>query len=285
MRIIVDFNNLAVRHWCIPIIESETDKPNVQLWKFNVIESIYSMICKHDNVTEVILAVDSKDNWRKLYWPRYKESRKLKREKSKTNWRLFYNEFEKFTKEIAEYLPFKVIKVHGAEGDDIASILATNGSEAVIVSTDEDYVQLSDKVRIYNPVKGDYIKCDDVEKFLQIKSLTGQAKDDIFNIKTPLNHPFGKRKPGFGEISAKKVIESGLEQWLKKENLEERYKFNRVLIDFSKIPNTIKNRVMKAYNQYKLANPDNIYKFFHNNNFRYFLENYNAVEEKLMKLY
>ncbi len=286
MKIIFDLNNLAVRHWCLPAIEAETENPNIQLWKYNVIDSIYKSMDKHDNVTDVILAVDSPKTWRKMYWPRYKESRKTKRDKSKVDWNVFHHELDNLLDEIQECLPFKVIKVENAEGDDVVAVLAMCGDDVVIVSNDEDYLQLSsEKIKIFNPTKGDYVKCDDVERFLQMKSLMGQPKDDIFNIKTPIDHPVGVRKPGFGEVSAKKVIAEGLEQWLKREKLEERYTLNRNLIDFNCIPNTIKSRIVNVYKGYKLADPSKIYLFFDRNQFRGYIENFTYVEDKLMKLY
>ena len=286
MKIIFDLNNLAVRHWCLPVIEAETENPNIQLWKYNIIDSIYGSMKKYNNVTDVILAVDSPHTWRKIYWPRYKESRKAKRDKSKIDWNVFHRELDNLLLEIKECLPFKVIKVENAEGDDVVAVLAMCGDDVVIVSNDEDYLQLSsEKVKIFNPSKNDYVKCDDIERFLQMKSLIGQPKDDIFNIKTPIDYPVGVRKPGFGEVSAKKVLAEGLETWLKREKLEERYTLNRNLIDFKRIPKTIKTRIINEYKRYKLADPSKIYSFFDKNQFRSYIDNFTHVEENLMKLY
>lgn len=283
---LIDFNNLAVRTYCNKEIESDTENPNVSLWKYFTIDSIYKSLFKGD-VNEIILAVDDRKSWRKLYWERYKESRKGKRDTSKINWDVFHSEYRNFTDEIQHHLPFKILQVENAEADDIIGVLALkDNKEYVVISNDEDYLQLvSDRVKLYNPQKMMFMECPDTEEFIVMKSLMGQSKDDIFNIKTPLDWPQGKRKPGFGEVSARKVIEEGYIGWLEKNNLIERFKTNRTLIDFNLIPCTIKTRILNEYNNYKLADPSNIYKFFSKNKFVGYLEDFSNVETKLLELY
>jgi 5'-3' exonuclease len=284
--LLIDFNNLAVRNYCTKEIEFDTESPNIFLWKYLVVESIYKMLFKED-ITEVILAVDDKRSWRKIYWERYKESRKGKRDTSKINWDIFHAEYRKFSDEIKRYLPFKILLIENAEADDVIGVLARKDDrQYIVVSNDEDYLQLiSENVRVYNPSKGVFMECKDPEMFVIKKCLTGQSKDDIFNIKTPLNWPQGKRKPGFGDVSAQKVIEQGYQKWLIENKLEERFKINRILIDFNKIPNTIKTRILNTYNRYKLADPSNMYAFFDKNKMLSFLEDFSTVESKLLQLY
>lgn len=281
-----DLNNLAVRTFCSKEIEFDTETPNIQLWKYFIIDSIYKSLFKED-VGEIILAIDDRKSWRKLFWDRYKESRKGKREASKINWDVFHHEYKKFTDEIQDHLPFKVLLVENAEADDIIGIIANKDNrEYTIISNDEDYLQLvSDRVKLYNPNKSQFMECANTEEFIIKKSLTGQPKDDIFNIKTPLDWPLGKRKPGFGDVSAKKVMDYGYEKWLLENNLVERFHINRTLIDFKLIPCVIKNRILNEYNNYKLAPPDKIYNFFYNNKFTGYLEDFSTVESKLLQLY
>lgn len=284
--LLIDFNNLAVRTFCSKEIESDTEYPNIKLWKYFTTDSVYKAMFK-EHITEVVLAVDDKKSWRKIFWERYKEKRRKQREASKINWDVFHSEYVKFCNEIRHYLPFKVIQVENAEADDIIAILSKkDNGDYIIVSNDEDYIQLcSENIKVYNPQRGEFRQCDDTEKFLVILSLTGQAKDGIFNIKTPLDWPADKRKPGFGEKSAEKIIEYGYEKWLKENNLEERYKVNRILLDFEKIPEAMKTRIMNVYSGYKMPDPSNIYKFFEKNAFKGFLEDFSNVESKFLSLY
>lgn len=284
-----DMNNLAVRCYFNKEIEAESGYPNIKLWKYFVIDSIYKSLFKERYVNEVILAIDDKVSWRKLYWNRYKESRKKKRDVAKIDWNVFHEEYRNFCEEISKTLPFKIIQVENAEADDIIAVMATkDNGEYVIVSNDEDYLQLiSDRVVLYNPQKMEFMKCDNPELFLVRKCLEGQKKDDIFNIKTPLDWPEDKRKPGFGPAAADKVVSypGGYQKWLVDNKLVERYNVNRILIDFNKIPKIIRSRIMSVYNSYKLPDPSGFYNYFERLGFRGYLEDFSTVESKLMSLY
>jgi len=286
---IFDFNNLVIRtFFAKDVIDSKSDDgiPNYQLWKYYIINSIYMSLSK-DHVDEIILAVDDRISWRKLYWDRYKESRKKKRDVSGVDWDRLHHEMNNLKDEITEHLPFKVILSSYAEADDVIAIISKfRENQYTIVSNDEDYLQLiSDRIKIYNPSKQKFAECENPELFLIEKCLTGQAKDDIFNIKTPIDWPSGKRKPGFGKKSAEKVMNKGYKEWLKENDLEKRFEINKTLIDFNKIPNTVKDEILKRYDSYELPNPDNIYAYFKKNKFQTMLDDFTNVENKLLELY
>jgi hypothetical protein len=84
-----DFNNLAVRCYFNKEIDAESGFPNIKLWKYFVIDSIYKSLFKDHDINEVILAVDDRVSWRKLFCSRYKETRKKKRDVSKIEWNFF----------------------------------------------------------------------------------------------------------------------------------------------------------------------------------------------------
>lgn len=283
---VFDFNNLAIRTFFAKDVEATSEEPNYNLWKYLIINSIYLSLFKNDS-KEIIIAVDSPISWRKLHWSRYKESRKKKRDTSPANWDRLHKELNILRDEIKEFLPFKIISSEYSEADDIIAIITKNRKNRyTIVSTDEDFLQLcSDDIKIYNPLKQKFIECKDPEMFVIKKSLMGQPKDDIFNIKTPIDWPAGKRKPGFGIKSAEKVINEGYQEWLKKNKLEERFKFNKILIDFNSIPISVKNKILKRYDSYELPNPDKIYSFFKRYKFKSLLDDFTNVENNLLELY
>ena len=284
---IFDMNNLCVRHYFSKDVEAENGRPNINLWKYRIIESIYNSLRKEDDINEIVLAVDDRKSWRKLFWNRYKESREGKRHDSKVDWSIFFDEYEKLTSEITEHLPFKIMKIHLCEADDIIAVicLEREKKQYIVISNDEDFLQLSsDRVRIYNPSKMLYMKVDDTEHFIVEKCLIGQKKDDIFNIITPLDWPKDKRKPGFAEKSAEKVMKEGYKEWLIKNNLERRFQVNRTLIDFKLIPQTIKVRILNEYDNYRMPDPSKIYDFFKKNNFTGFLNDISNVENNLLRL-
>lgn len=285
--LLVDFNNLAIRHYLTKDVAGFTSNPDLSLWRYTTFNSIYSMLMKFKEIKEVVIAIDDRVSWRKLYFKRYKESRKKKRDKGTINWPLLYAELNDLANQIFNSMPFKVLKIKNAEADDIIGVVCLDGEDKyIVISNDEDYLQLySNRIRIYNPTKQDFVVCNDTERFLNEKCLIGQPKDDIFNIKTPLDWPVGKRKPGFGIKSAEKVLDAGLDVWLEQNNLKKRFHINRNLIDFRRIPKVVKNRILKRYHEYTYPDPENIYHFFKRNRFRGFLEEINHVENRLLQLY
>lgn len=290
--VLFDFNNLAIRVFFVKDIGATTVNPEYGLWRFMVFDAIYKSLFRIKDVSEIVLAVDDHHSWRKLYFERYKESRKKKRDEDRIDWNTLFGQMDDFLLKISEFIPFKVLKVQNAEADDTVAVICMEGEDRYhIISTDEDYLQLSaENVIIYNPRKKEEVSCEDPEQFVVTKCLTGQSKDDIFNIKTPLDwgltpDSIGKRKPGFGPKSAEKVLKAGYKQWLEENNLEERFHVNRVLIDFKKIPKVIRKRIMNAYKGYELPEPDSFYHFCKIHNFKGYLDNFQQFENMLLRLY
>lgn len=289
-----DANNLAVRNLFGPdvLILDPNDKKNVldtnyELLKFRVFDSIYKSLFKVQGVREVVLAMDDRRSWRKLYWSKYKAQRKANREKLNLDWDAYFDMYEGFMDEIKTHLPFKVVKATDAEADDVIGALVHGKPQDFhIISTDKDFLQLSSKrVKIFNPLKKVYVDHPNPELFLVQECLCGQSKDNIYNVKTPLDHPDDKRKPGFGEKAFEKVIATGLDKWLDENDLRERYEFNRNLMDMQRIPEEIKRRIFREYDGYVMPNPDNIYKFVEAHKWPEYLGNFTNVENKIMELY
>lgn len=283
---IFDLNNLFIRCFFVKSVGASTTNPDYKLWKFLCVDSMYRSLYNKD-VNGIVLAVDYPKSWRKVYWERYKESRKGARDKSGVNWKELFAHMDGLLDEISECLPFRVIRVQHAEADDIIAVICMErNGQYTIISTDEDYLQLiTPNVKIFNPLKRKYVTCISPRAFIIEKCLLGQKKDDIFNINTPLDWPADKRKPSFGKAQLDKVLSIGYEKWLKDNNLTERFEVNRILMDFNCIPKTIKTRILNVYDSYKLPDPANMYGFFERNGFKEYVENFHQVEQKLMRLY
>ena len=76
-----DVNNLAMRNLFGPDVLKfdPNDKKKVvaidaELFKFRVFDAIYKSLYKVQGVNEVVLAMDDRRSWRKLYWTKYKAS-------------------------------------------------------------------------------------------------------------------------------------------------------------------------------------------------------------------
>ena len=306
--VMFDLNNLAIRTLFTGGVGASSDNPDYQVWKYLIMNSIYWAIKKFKNVDEVVLAVDSKKSWRKLYFPRYKESRKYSKE-DKVDWETVFEIFHEFHEDIKNHLPFKVLKVRSSEADDIIGVLTNNikDKEIIIYSRDSDYLQCCGKnSKVYDPHNKKFMTCDDTERFITKKALMGQGKDDIFNAKTPLDYPKELRRPPLGEKKANQIVEGDLDSFLDQDitynkeytdengevhtyesscNIRERFEYNKRLIDFRLIPDIIVERTLDAYYNYEKPHPDNMYQFFKNNQFTGFLEDFEFIEDQFMRLY
>lgn len=107
----------------------------------------------------------------------------------------------------AQYLPVQYFKVYEQEADDVIAFFARYysklGKKVVIVSTDEDYLQLIDSnVSVYNPRQKAVLHNEDVRKkynveangFLLTKVLTKDKSDNLDGIR------------GVGKKTAAKLI-------------------------------------------------------------------------------
>jgi len=292
--VLIDANNLIIR--CVyvnEVIDYNDDKTvnhiDYKYLNYLYLNSIIGTLFAVKNVNEIVLAIDSKNSWRYDIWNRYKEDRKKRKEKDKSKfpWDDFFEHYKSINENIKNNLPIKVLQIDKCEGDDIIGCISLNtNNECHIISTDEDFIQLyCDRIHIYNPLKQKEMKHPNPRMFLAEKCLCGQKKDSIFNIKTPLDYPEGKRKPPFGPKAFEKVVEYGIKQWIIDNNLVDRYKLNKRLIDLSCIPSDIQNNIMQEYASYAYPDPENIWPFFKDLGFPEFIENFTNIENRLLSLY
>lgn len=307
VTVFFDYNNLAIRNYMGNKDIWETPS-NIQwgLWRYNCINSIMTTLWKIKDVVEVVVAVDDRNQWRKAYYSRYKESRGKKKKTSDHNWEDIYKHMNILAADLKHHFPFKLLKVRSAEADDIIAVLSRKMSnDSIIIARDEDYFQLFARrpnLRIYDPIKQVLYSPKDIpdmKDFLLELVFSGQKKDDIPNIYTPNDwgltpNTERKRRPGFGPKKWE-VVRQDIKGFLDagysnkaygKVNLRENLKRNRILVDFDKIPQTLVQRIVDCYNNsYNFPPSENIYLFFEKNNMHTFLENIHKVENKLLPLY
>jgi len=307
VTVFFDFNNLAIRSY-MGNKEIWEDPADIQwgLWRYNCINSIMATLWKIKDVTEVIVAVDDKNQWRKSYYSRYKESRKKKKKKSEHDWNLIYTHINSLAADLKHSFPFKLLKVRSAEADDIIAVLSRKmKNDTIIVARDEDYFQLfakRDNIMVLDPLAQVLHTSDsipDVKDFILGLIFMGQKKDDIPNIYTPNDWGLtestdGKRRPGFGPKKWESIkddlrgfIEAGyINKAYGRVDLSKNLKRNRVLVDFDKIPSTIVQRIVDCYNSRSNLPPsENTYLYFEKHNMRSFLDRIHQVDNKLMPLY
>lgn len=292
--LLIDMNNLVTR--CIysaPVLAEKELTFKYKMWKYIVFECIISTIRKF-KPQEIILCVDSPHCWRKDFYSIYKENRITKRKEDDFDWEYFFREYNTYLEEL-KVLPFNIVKVDRTEADDIIAVLTLylTTNDIIIISTDKDYKQLlSHKhCKIYDPIKKEYITLDVTpEDFLLHEIITGQTKDNVGNILTPLT--WDKRKPPLGDKKLKKILEEGIECWLdnnlhamKKKydvDIKERFEQNRKILDLKEIPEVYKKEITSTYSSYECPDLEKMYAFFKEQNWPSILDNYNYIENLLL---
>jgi hypothetical protein len=198
VTIILDTSHHAMRYIHIAKNE-ETQEEGFQDFKYKFLNGIFEYIHKF-NADEVILAIDSKNNWRKEVFKFYKADRKIKRkfsEEKEDGWfkfSEFYNMFSIFIQDIKNNLPFKIIEVDYAEADDIAAVLTScedlKQNIKIVITTDNDYIQLiqNQLTRIYNPIKKKFENSNEPKKELFLKVVLGDKGDYVPSIQDRHNY-------------------------------------------------------------------------------------------------
>ena len=72
---------------------------------------------------EIVLCVDTRDVWRRDYFPYYKANRKKNRDDSDLDWPKLFEVIGQIREEIHENFPYKVVQVDRCEADDIIATL------------------------------------------------------------------------------------------------------------------------------------------------------------------
>jgi len=227
-------------------------------WRHLITSTLIELVSK-DEWDRVILAYDSRNYWRKDIYPEYKAHRKKFRDNNKKI------DFEKFMPILNDYIEeirlvfpsLYHLEVERAEADDIAAVLtekfSNDGEYTELLTTDKDFNQLLKlpNVKIYNPIKKEYVECLNPEKELQIKCITGDSGDNIFGI-----------RPKTGPVRAEALIKSGelhdcllMEESIMSEeqkSMVTNYKRNVQLIDFTYIPAAMKNTILSDFENYEI---------------------------------
>lgn len=120
----------------------------------------------------------------------YKANRIVKTgddKKIKSNERFHFQ--KRIIKDLLQHLPVKQFVASNYECDDVIASLATSlkDEDVTIISNDSDYIQLLQNdinVKIYNPIKKEYMKAPDYH-YLVWKSLAGDKSDNIKGVVGP----------------------------------------------------------------------------------------------------
>ena len=273
------------------------------------LRSLGFMINQH-NPTRVILVFDGEGNTinKKNLFVDYKGTRKLKRI---TNWTSFDSLEEESDSiktqllRLIDYLknlPINIAVIDKLEADDIIAYLAPKFEHSIIVSADQDFLQLiNENITVFSPIKKKYYTKIDVFNefgcwpcnFLQKKILLGDTSDNVPKVPKLGPKKLYKLFPeltenkifSLKEIIDKSYIESDNEPlYGNVYNFRKQLEINRKLMDLHNpvIPEQEKERLDELINEkpYKLNkskfmmlnNEDKLENSI-NNNLEYWLTN------------
>ena len=255
--ILLDFNQVAIANLMEQIGSSKTpvDESLVRHMILNTIRT-YVKKFKQSHGSEIVIACDNKKYWRREIFPHYKAGRKKAREASGHDWSTIFDCLNKIRDELKVNSPYKVLDVDSAEADDIIAVLSLKYSatqKIMILSSDKDFAQLQKypNVEQFSPILKKAIKEPLPSAQLKQLIIRGDKSDGIPNIltKDDVFVTGGRQKP----ITEVKII-----GWMNQEPKEfcnedmlRNYARNEMLIDLTRIPESLKEAILHSYDEAK----------------------------------
>ena len=272
MAILVDANQIAISRLMVRHkIDNEINIKSVRKSIIKVMARIHKRF-KQD-YGNMILCYDDKNYWRREIFSFYKKNRKQEREASKYNWDDVFSALNRIRDEVKENLPYQVLQVRGAEADDIVASICNynsrkeNPERMLILSADKDFIQLHkyDFVSQYDPIRNRWIEHENPVEYLQEHIIRGDRSDGIPNILT-CDDAIVTGKPQ-KKMSKEKIAglakldPSEFTNYIRLRN----WNRNSQLIDFTRIPDEVAERILTYYHKTKPRSEVNLNYFIKNN--------------------
>lgn len=253
--VIVDFNGIAISSVVVQKIAIEENM--IRHFILNTLRMYNKKF--RSQYGDMVIACDS-STWRRDYFPQYKHKRREARDKDEVereNWAETFRVINMVREELEQHSPFHVVKVDGAEADDIIGTLALETQEfgkhddVMIVSADKDFVQLQkyNNIRQYSPLLKKFVTEQNPHTHLLEHVFKGDASDGVPNILSGDNT--------FVEgIRQSPVTRKKMDYWIEHlDNLESvmetetyrNYIRNRNLIDLEQIPSDLKADIINTF--------------------------------------
>lgn len=211
---------------------------------------------------EMFICCDASYNWRKDYFPFYKAKRKTDREESGIDWTEAFRIFNRVTKDVYEYLPYRVISIEQTEADDVIGVLATrrvtengvlveNTEPTLIVSGDKDFRSLlvHNHIKLYHPVNKEFITEENPKEYLMNLILEGDKGDGVPNVLSD-DDTFvteGKRQTPLTKKKKSDILEKITTRKLEElpTKIQQNIQRNINLIDLARTPKELKMMILK----------------------------------------
>lgn len=280
--ILIDFSGIAIATIAVNKVNDESMLRHMMLNSIRM----YRTKFKKD-YGEVVLAIDSGNNWRRNYFPQYKANRRKDRAESDFDWGEAFRILHLVQEEIKENFPYHVIKIDECEADDIIGTLVENTQEfgqyedVMIVSSDHDFKQLQkyNNVKQFSPMMKKPVVEDHPKTNLTLKILTGDAGDGVPNVLSD-DDVFveGRRQTPLSKKKKEAILEDLSEgELLYAASWYRNYCRNETLIDLTQTPDRLKEKILEEYKtQDPLKNKGLVFPYLINKNMKMLIE---SVEE------
>lgn len=270
--ILVDFSQVMISNIMMQLANNDS-KLEEDMVRHMVLASIRLYKKKFGTeYGEIVICADGPSYWRREIYPHYKAGRRKAREKSAHDWNLIFSALHKIRDEIADNMPYPVLRFERAEADDIIGALChAHGQHGIvtekilIISGDKDFAQLQkyDNVAQYSPITKKFITPDvNPERFKQYHILQGDSGDGVPNFLSA-DDTFvsgGRQKP----LPKKKLEEWTLmqpEEYCQGEMLRN-YHRNKMMVDLDCIPEELQSEIVSKYNEYQRNPRSQIFNYF-----------------------
>lgn len=250
--ILMDFSGIAVATIAVNKVNDENMLRHMMLNSVRMYNKKF-----RDQYGQMIICCDGANNWRRGYFPQYKANRRKSRDDSGFDWTEAFRIMHKVKDEIKENFPYKVIHLEGCEADDIIGTMVEHTQEfgqyeeVMIVSSDKDFLQLQkyDNVRQWSHILKKEIKDPHPKLNLIDKILSGDTGDGVPNVlsgdDTFVN---GERQTPLSKKKKQAIIEDLSDgELLYAASWYRNYQRNETLIDLTKTPNDLKNKIIDEF--------------------------------------
>lgn len=293
--IIVDFNPIIIASVSVAQNNVAPEEIDIKFIRHLFLNSIVSYRKKFAEKygDDIIIACDSGDVWRKKEFPYYKAGRKQAKADSPVMWDMVYESLETIRNELIEYFPYKVIKVNGAEADDIIGVLCKyfqdneliqkgleeEPQKIMIVSNDKDFKQLQKfpNVYQYSPMFNKMIAEKDPKRFVMEQFIYGDKGDGIPNfLSDDDTFVTGKRQKSVYTEKVENWVNMTFEQIANGDKrLLANLNRNKKLIDLCAIPENVETEIINKYKSATVNPRSKLFGYFMQNQLKNLVKDIN----------
>ena len=277
--ILVDMNQVMIANMMMQIGNHQNAEIDVNMLRHMILNTLRSNRKKFgDEFGELVICCDDKNYWRREIYPYYKANRKKSRDSSELDWNSIFQALNSIREELKVFFPYKVIQIDTCEADDIIGVVVheegtelNSGEPILVLSGDKDYIQLHKyaNVKQYDPVRKRWISNSNPEKYLAEHILKGDSGDGIPNVLSADNcFVMGIRQ--------RPVTQKRIAEWSDINNMQDEvkrnYMRNKAMIDLSEVPQGMKDKILKAWNEENGKDRSQLLNYFIKNKLRNLME-------------